>query len=182
MLPCPQPRVVREWFQGSRAPVGLRPVPTAPDAAAAIRSRMMRVGVKPGQWGWSFDELEASWRAAENAGFDLLSCFDHVTSAPEGQSAWDGPSLLAAMAAATGQIRLGIHVLNASLRHPLLVAGQIAVAQAASGGRVEVGVGAGSPFRPVRLRPASPSRRSPLGWTAWRPTAGSCRPCGVERR
>jgi alkanesulfonate monooxygenase SsuD/methylene tetrahydromethanopterin reductase-like flavin-dependent oxidoreductase (luciferase family) len=107
---------------------------------------MMRVGVKPGQWGWSFDELEASWRAAEDAGFDLLSCFDHVTSAPEGQSAWDGPSLLAAMAAATAQIRLGIHVLNASLRHPLLVAGQIAVAQAASGGRMEVGVGAGSHY------------------------------------
>ncbi len=104
----------------------------------------MRIGLKPGQWGWSFDELEASWRAAEDAGFDLLSCFDHVTSAPEGRSAWDGPSLLAAMAGATSRVRLGIHVLNASLRHPLLVAGQIAVAQAVSGGRVEVGVGAGS--------------------------------------
>ena len=40
----------------------------------------MQIGVKPGQWGWSFDELTASWRAAEEAGFDLLSCFDHVSA------------------------------------------------------------------------------------------------------
>ena len=40
----------------------------------------MRIGVKPGQWGWSFDELVASWQAAEEAGFDILSCFDHVSA------------------------------------------------------------------------------------------------------
>lgn len=104
----------------------------------------MRIGVKPGQWGWTFDELEASWRAAESAGFDVLGCFDHVTAAPEGRPAWDGPSLLGAMAARTDRIRLAIHVVNASLRNPVVLAGQIAVAQASSAGRVEVGIGAGS--------------------------------------
>jgi alkanesulfonate monooxygenase SsuD/methylene tetrahydromethanopterin reductase-like flavin-dependent oxidoreductase (luciferase family) len=105
---------------------------------------MVRIGVKPGQWGWSFDELEASWRAAEDAGFDVLSCFDHVTASPEGLAAWDAPSLLSAMAGRTTRIRLAVEVLNASLRHPFLLAGQLAVAQAASGGRLEVGIGAGS--------------------------------------
>lgn len=36
----------------------------------------MLVGVKPGQWGWSFKELVPSWQEAEEAGFGLLACFD----------------------------------------------------------------------------------------------------------
>jgi alkanesulfonate monooxygenase SsuD/methylene tetrahydromethanopterin reductase-like flavin-dependent oxidoreductase (luciferase family) len=104
----------------------------------------VRIGVKPGQWGWSFDELVASWRAAEDAGFDIVSCFDHATAAPAGLAAWNAPSLLVAMAGATERVTLAVDVLNVSLRHPLLLAGQLAVAQAASEGRIEVGLGAGS--------------------------------------
>ena len=100
--------------------------------------------MKPGQWGWSFDELRLSWQAAEDAGFDLLSCFDHVTAAPAGLAAWDAPALLVAMAGVTSRTRLAVHVLNASLRHPYLLASELAVAQAASEGRVEVGLGTGS--------------------------------------
>ena len=104
----------------------------------------MRIGVKPGQWGWTFDQLLASWTTAEEAGFDLVSCFDHVSSAPLDQAAWDAPTLLAAMSGVTSRIRLAVHVLNTSLRPPLMLAGQLAVAQAASGGRLEVGLGVGS--------------------------------------
>jgi alkanesulfonate monooxygenase SsuD/methylene tetrahydromethanopterin reductase-like flavin-dependent oxidoreductase (luciferase family) len=104
----------------------------------------VRIGVKPGQWGWTFDELVGSWQAAEEAGFDIVSCFDHVTSAPAGLAAWNAPSLLIAMAGATHRIALAVDVLNVSLRHPFLLAGELAVAQAASGGRVHVGLGAGS--------------------------------------
>ena len=104
----------------------------------------MRIGVKAGQWGWSFDELLTAWTAVEDAGFDLLSCFDHVSAAPAGDAAWDAPTLLTAMAGTTSRIRLAVHVLNVSLRPPLLLAGQLAVAQASSGGRLEVGLGTGS--------------------------------------
>jgi alkanesulfonate monooxygenase SsuD/methylene tetrahydromethanopterin reductase-like flavin-dependent oxidoreductase (luciferase family) len=104
----------------------------------------MRIGVKPGQWGWSFGELESSWREAEQAGFDIISCFDHVTASPGRLAAWDAPSLLAAMAGVTGRAILAVDVVNVSLRHPFLLAAQLAVAQAASGCRVEVGLGAGS--------------------------------------
>jgi alkanesulfonate monooxygenase SsuD/methylene tetrahydromethanopterin reductase-like flavin-dependent oxidoreductase (luciferase family) len=104
----------------------------------------MRIGVKPGQWGWGFDELVAAWTDAEAEGFDLVSCFDHVSAAPAGIAAWDAPALLAAMAGVTSRIGLAVHVLNASLRPPLLLAGQLAVAQASSGGRLEVGLGTGS--------------------------------------
>lgn len=104
----------------------------------------MRIGIKPGPWGWTLEQLEASWIAAEEAGFDVLSCFDHVSAAPAGLRVWDAPSLLVAMAARTERIRLATHVLNVCLRNPLLLAAQIAVAQAVSGGRVEIGLGAGS--------------------------------------
>jgi alkanesulfonate monooxygenase SsuD/methylene tetrahydromethanopterin reductase-like flavin-dependent oxidoreductase (luciferase family) len=106
---------------------------------------VVRIGVKPGQWGWSFAELEESWRAAEDAGFELLSCFDHVTAKPAGDAAsWDAPTLLCAMAGRTKRVRLTVDVLNVTLRNPFLLAAQLAVAQAASGGRLEVGLGAGS--------------------------------------
>jgi hypothetical protein len=36
----------------------------------------VRIGVKPGQWGWSFDQLTAAWERIETLGFDVLSCFD----------------------------------------------------------------------------------------------------------
>jgi alkanesulfonate monooxygenase SsuD/methylene tetrahydromethanopterin reductase-like flavin-dependent oxidoreductase (luciferase family) len=104
----------------------------------------IRIGVKPGQWGWTFEELVSSWRAAEDAGFDVISCFDHTTSSPAGLAAWDAPSLMIAMAGHTQRVRVALDVVNVSLRHPFLLAGQLAVAQAASGGRVEVGLGAGS--------------------------------------
>jgi alkanesulfonate monooxygenase SsuD/methylene tetrahydromethanopterin reductase-like flavin-dependent oxidoreductase (luciferase family) len=104
----------------------------------------VRIGVKPGQWGWTFAELEESWRLAEEVGFDVLACFDHVTASPQERRAWDGPSLLAAMAGRTDRIRLAIHVVNTSLRNPFLLAATLAVAQASSRGRLEVGIGAGS--------------------------------------
>jgi alkanesulfonate monooxygenase SsuD/methylene tetrahydromethanopterin reductase-like flavin-dependent oxidoreductase (luciferase family) len=120
----------------------------------------MRIGVKPGQWGWSFDELVASWRAAEDAGLEIVSCFDHVTAAPAGLAAWNAPSLLTAMAGVTERIALAVDVLNMALRHPFLLAGQLAVAQAASGGRVEVGLGAGS-FHLARFDHAALGREFP---------------------
>jgi alkanesulfonate monooxygenase SsuD/methylene tetrahydromethanopterin reductase-like flavin-dependent oxidoreductase (luciferase family) len=103
-----------------------------------------RIGVKPGQWGWTFDELVESWQLAEELGFDIVSSFDHVTAAPSGLAAWDAPSLLIAMAGRTERVRLAVDVLNTALRHPFLLAAQLAVAQAASDGRIEVGLGLGS--------------------------------------
>jgi alkanesulfonate monooxygenase SsuD/methylene tetrahydromethanopterin reductase-like flavin-dependent oxidoreductase (luciferase family) len=104
----------------------------------------MRIGVKPGPHGWDFNQLQQSWTAAERAGFDVISCFDHVTAFSVGLPAWDAPSLLTAMAGVTERAALAVDVVNISLRHPYLLAAQLAVAQAASSGRLEVGLGAGS--------------------------------------
>ena len=32
---------------------------------------MVRIGVEPGQWGWTFGELESSWRAVEEVRFSV---------------------------------------------------------------------------------------------------------------
>lgn len=106
----------------------------------------MRIGLKCGQWGWSFAELEESWRAADEAGFALISCFDRITSAPRGLRAWDAVALLVAMSAVAKRAHLTAHMLNATLRHPVILASQLAVAQALSGGRLEAGVGAGAKY------------------------------------
>jgi alkanesulfonate monooxygenase SsuD/methylene tetrahydromethanopterin reductase-like flavin-dependent oxidoreductase (luciferase family) len=39
----------------------------------------MRMGVKPGQIGLSVEELRRCWREAEEAGFESVWTFDHLT-------------------------------------------------------------------------------------------------------
>jgi alkanesulfonate monooxygenase SsuD/methylene tetrahydromethanopterin reductase-like flavin-dependent oxidoreductase (luciferase family) len=104
----------------------------------------MRIGAKPGVRGWTLAELEAFWAAAEEGGFRHISVFDHPLAAPAPFRAWDAPSLLIAMAARTANPALCIDVLIVSWRNPLELASQLAVAQALSGGRVEISFGAGT--------------------------------------
>jgi alkanesulfonate monooxygenase SsuD/methylene tetrahydromethanopterin reductase-like flavin-dependent oxidoreductase (luciferase family) len=46
--------------------------------------------------------------------------------------------------ARTERVSVAVRVLNVCLRHPFLLAAQLAVAQAGSGGRLDIGLGAGS--------------------------------------
>lgn len=76
-------------------------------------------------------------RRAEDAGFDLLVTADHLGGAM-------GPLVpLAAAAEATTTLRVGTLVLNNDFHHPLLLARDVASLDVLSGGRVEVGLGAG---------------------------------------
>lgn len=106
----------------------------------------MRIGVLPFALGSSFPDLEGSWRAAEEAGFDSLWTVDHATPTDDLRPAWEASSLLVAMAARTRTISVGVLVFDVFLRHPFILAGSIAVAQAVSGGRVRVGLGIGDKF------------------------------------
>ncbi len=83
----------------------------------------------------------ASWselaRRCEGDGFRALLVPDHPGT---------GPSPLVALAAAapvTSTLRLASHVLNAGVRDPLLIAADVATLDVVSGGRAEVGLGAG---------------------------------------
>ena len=76
-------------------------------------------------------------RRAEDLGFDTVVVADHVGSD------WSPWQCLAAAVAATERIHVGTFVLNASLHHPLMVAREVATLDRLSGGRVELGLGAG---------------------------------------
>lgn len=123
---------------------------------------MVRVGVKPHQLGAGIDELRRAWREAEDAGFESIWVFDHVYHV-EAQTSLEALSLLSAMAEATSSVRIGVLVLNASLRHPGMVASAAATIDQLSGGRLELGLGAGSGFGALDLAMqfgATPSLRA----------------------
>lgn len=76
-------------------------------------------------------------RRAEQLGFDIVLAADHV-----GSGTAPLPTL-AAIAAATTTVRLGTLVLNNDMRNPVQSAWEVASLDVLSGGRVELGLGAG---------------------------------------
>ncbi len=76
---------------------------------------------------------------AENAGFDLASFQDHPYQ-PRFLDTW---TLIAYAAARTKRIHLGGNVINLPLRQPAVLAKSAASLDRLSGGRVEMGLGAG---------------------------------------
>jgi alkanesulfonate monooxygenase SsuD/methylene tetrahydromethanopterin reductase-like flavin-dependent oxidoreductase (luciferase family) len=84
--------------------------------------------------------LLAQARLAERAGFDLLGIQDH----PYQRRHLDTFSLLAGLATATGRIGLFPDVANLPLRHPAMLAKAAASIDLLSGGRFELGLGAGA--------------------------------------
>ena len=86
--------------------------------------------------------LLATARQAETAGYDTLLLRDHLVSDPF------GPQLaplvaLTAVAAATPRVRVGTMVLANDFRHPAVLAKEAATLHTLSGGRFELGIGAG---------------------------------------
>ncbi|HEX3334470.1 MAG TPA: TIGR03621 family F420-dependent LLM class oxidoreductase [Acidimicrobiales bacterium] len=79
-------------------------------------------------------------RNAEAAGFDIFQVGDHLGAGVAPLVA------LSAVAAATERISLGTLVLNNDLRHPVVLAHELATLDLACGGRLEVGLGAGHSF------------------------------------
>jgi probable F420-dependent oxidoreductase len=74
-------------------------------------------------------------RRAEDAGAAILLGTDHL-------GRWAALPLLQAAAEATS-LRIGTLVLNNDLRHPTVLAQELATVDAITGGRLEVGIGAG---------------------------------------
>lgn len=82
-------------------------------------------------------EWQARARQAEELGYSTLLIPDHLADC---LSPW---TALAAAAAATERLRVGTLVLNNDFRHPVLVAREAATLDLLSGGRLELGLGAG---------------------------------------
>jgi hypothetical protein len=97
--------------------------------------RPIRLGISlAGQC--SVGRLVAEARRAELIGFDVVLLIDHLDyAAPL-------PPLVA-IAAAAPSVRVGNLVLNASFYRPALLARDLASVDSATGGRLEIGLGAG---------------------------------------
>lgn len=90
----------------------------------------------------SADEWRAQARRAEELGFDVFLMADHF-----GAQFAIGPAL-AVVAEATSTIRIGTLVYQNDLRHPALLGMETATLDVLSGGRFELGIGAGGSFPP----------------------------------
>ena len=106
--------------------------------ATARRLRFGMVNeVIPGRDGW-LDHV----RRAEDSGVDTLLVRDHMSAGPFGPQL--APLAAAsAVAAHSTRLRVGTMVLSNDYRHPALVAHQAATIDWLSGGRLELGLGAG---------------------------------------
>ena len=96
-----------------------------------------------GQEGVAWEQWVALARACEEAGLDGLFRSDHYSSTQSEPGALDAWATLAALAGTTERIRLGTLVSPATFRHPSVLAKNVVTVDHVSGGRVEVGLGAG---------------------------------------
>ena len=115
----------------------------------------MKIGVVVPQ-GWQgeydgWDPLEA-WRRttevtqqAEQLGFESVWLFDHFHTIPRptDEITFESFTALAALAALTRRVRLGHVVICTAFRNPALTAKMISTMDTISGGRMELGIGAG---------------------------------------
>lgn len=97
------------------------------------------------QQGLSYAEILALARTAEEAGLEAFFRSDHFASfpGPAGLPTTDAWSTLAGLARETTRIRLGSLVSPVTFRLPGTFAKQVATVDEMSGGRIEVGMGAG---------------------------------------
>jgi len=98
-----------------------------------------------GQEGVTWAEWCALAAACEEHGLEGLFRSDHYTSLMgfEDRGSLDAWTTLAALAARTERIRLGTLVSPATFRHPSVLAKMVTTVDHASGGRAELGLGAG---------------------------------------
>ncbi len=132
----------------------------------------MKVDLLLDTFGMGWPEVRDAAVAAEATGFDGLWVYDHLSGAVHGEpyvlECW---TVLTALTTVTRRVSLGPLVLNMANRSPALLAQMAATLQQVSGGRLLLGVGAGSgPSSPYavedeavgRLSQPDPVRREQL--------------------
>jgi F420-dependent oxidoreductase-like protein len=115
----------------------------------------MKVGViTPQGWSGEYDgwDPERAWartvavaRQAERLGFESVWVFDHFHTVPRptDEITFESFTTLAALASLTERVRLGQIVICNGFRNPALTAKMAATLDTISGGRFELGIGAG---------------------------------------
>ncbi|MFJ2635700.1 LLM class flavin-dependent oxidoreductase [Streptomyces sp. NPDC087422] len=113
---------------------------TAPAPTTAERVHPLEFGIALNPEAARIDELIRLAELADRRGFELLGLMDH----PYMGAALEAWTLLSVLAARTERIRLFPDVANLPLRPPAMLAKAAASLDLISGGRVELGLGAGA--------------------------------------
>lgn len=122
-------------------------------------------GVHTGPQHTTVDELRQVWRLAEDLGFGWISIWDHfygATGRPDDATCLEAIAMHTALACSTSHVRCGSLVYSIGYRHPAVLAKAITAIDLLSGGRADMGIGAGwaqveydaygIPFPDVRTR------------------------------
>ena len=103
-------------------------------------------GVHAGLQHTTADELRSAWRRIEDLGFGWISVGDHcygATGRPDDAACLEAVAMHAALACTTSKVRVGSLVYSIGYRHPAVLAKAITAIDQLSGGRADMGIGAG---------------------------------------
>jgi F420-dependent oxidoreductase-like protein len=109
-----------------------------------VSHRRLRFGIKTAQMGGPFEAMREAWLEADRLGFDTAWGHDHLLNqtdlaAPEDE----GWTALTALLTLTRRLRGGLMVTANTFRHPAVLAKMATTVDRISGGRLEMGLGAG---------------------------------------
>ena len=105
----------------------------------------MKIGICIVPFGTTYLECREAALAAEASGFESVWTWDHLLSfKDDDEPVLECWTLLAALAEATQRVKLGSFVANVLNRAPDMLAKTVATVQQVSGGRIELGIGAGA--------------------------------------
>jgi F420-dependent oxidoreductase-like protein len=102
-------------------------------------------GVHAGLQNISMPDLRAAWRTIEDLGFGWISIWDHFYAATDGNDpeCHESVATHAALACDTTKVRCGSLVYSVGYRHPAVLAKAACAIDHLSGGRADLGLGAG---------------------------------------
>jgi F420-dependent oxidoreductase-like protein len=108
-----------------------------------VPARPLRFGIKITQMQGSYAEMREAWLEADRLGFDTAWAHDHLLNLEAGRPQIEGWTVLTALLVESRRIRGGLMVSANTFRHPALLAKIATTLDVISGGRLEVGLGAG---------------------------------------